>query len=153
MAWIWLAALMALGACSRSSREQSMPAIKLPTLAGGSAQSLKSCPTAKCLTVVVAPWCPYCRAATAKITELRNFLKKRNIVSKVVVGTDKPQAVLDYAREFGADTLLDFEGSFAVQGVPHFIVTDSAGSVIKDVPGMPQIDDVKELASYFGLMP
>src|SRR5437016_5581843 len=102
MSWIWLAALFVLGGCSRASGEKdSLPDVKLETLAGNAKVSLASCPTAKCLTVVVAPWCPYCRAATPQITELRKFLKQRSISSRIVVAMDKPEALREYARAFG----------------------------------------------------
>lgn len=145
---------MALGGCSRASRpEPSLPDVKLQTLAGPPGKSLASCPTAKCLTIVVAPWCPYCRASTPQLIEFRKYLKEKNVYSRVVVGMDKPQALRDYAVVFGPDTLLDPDGALSAGGVPHFFVSNSAGEVTKDVPGMPQIRDNGELAAYFEVLP
>lgn len=119
---------------------------------GGPSVSLASCPAAKCLTVEVAPWCPYCRAATPMLLKLRPYLAKQGVPMRFVVGLDKPAAVRAYAAKFGPDTALDPEGTFAANGgVPRFFVQDRTGAVIKDVPGMPQTDSVNELAGYFGL--
>src|SRR5689334_22878006 len=107
MSAFWLAALIVLAGCSPSPKDH-LPDVSLTTLSGDSRQSLASCPTAKCLNVVVAPWCPYCRAATPTIVELRNYLNKNNLATtRVIVGMDKPQALADYAKDFGPDTLLD----------------------------------------------
>ncbi|MBI4375891.1 MAG: redoxin family protein [Elusimicrobia bacterium] len=146
----WLALAMLLtAACGRGQKQ--LPDLELPTLAAEPKVKLSHCPTEKCLLIYVAPWCPYCRAATGPINALRTYLKDRDIASRVVVGMDKSESVREYAREFGPDTLLDEHGAFNVSGVPHFIIADRKGLVIKAVPGMPPTQDAGELAEFFGL--
>lgn len=132
----------------------ALPSEPLPTLSTGKTVSLASCPTAKCLTVVVAPWCGYCRSATPHVLALREYLNTRGVTTRVVVGMDKMQNVKDYALEFGPDTLIDPAGQVTANGVPHFFVTDAAGAVLKEVAGVPAgLDDLgpRDFASFFGL--
>jgi hypothetical protein len=118
----------------------------------GAGKALASCPTPKCFTVYVAPWCPHCRDATSVILTTRDYLNQHNVHTNVIVGMDKAKALKDYARTFGPDTLLDRDGDLAQGGVPHFYVTDKAGHVLRDQAGVPEgITDPKEFAGLFGL--
>ena len=65
----------AVAACSGgdSSVARRLPDTRLPTLAGPVGQSLAECPTDKCLTVVVAPWCGVCHQVTPDIVRLRRL--------------------------------------------------------------------------------
>ena len=65
-----------LGGCSSSASDSPLKA-RLPRLSGESGASLADCPTPRCLTVYVAPWCHYCRAATPLLIELRAYLQAR----------------------------------------------------------------------------
>ncbi len=136
------------------SEAAAFSAEALGTLSSGKTVSLAGCPTAKCLTVVVAPWCGYCRAATPHVLALRDYLDSRGVTTRVVVGMDKTASVKAYALEFGPDTLLDPEGQVSANGVPHFFVTDAAGAVLKEVAGVPAgLDGLgpKDFASFLGL--
>lgn len=150
------AAALALGLAA-CSKEGGLAGVRLPTLASPIPASLAACPTSKCLTVVVAPWCPYCRSSTPLIQAFRRRLAGRGVASRVVVGQDSPQAVEAYAREFGPDVFLDVEGRVRVSGVPHFIVSDAAGRVLKSVAGAPRLEPpwtpelLDSLAAAYGL--
>ncbi|MBI2363077.1 MAG: hypothetical protein HYV15_06815 [Elusimicrobia bacterium] len=128
--------------------------------ASGGTQDWASCAAAKCLTVYVAPWCGVCRASTAFINAVVEFLNKNGVPARVVVGKDSPEAVAAYAADFGPGTLLDPEGRVPLAGgVPQFIVTSEGGRVLKRQPGVPGIvsppipeDEVRRLASYLGLL-
>ncbi len=136
-------------ACSRAGT--GLPDVSLPTLAGGQTK-LASCTAAKCLTVYVAPWCGYCRAATPAIRALRVFLADNGVATRVIVGMDRPDALREYAADFGPDTLLDAGQALSVGGVPHFYVTDASGKLIKEVAGVPSGDvDTRRFAAFFGL--
>ncbi len=146
-----LCALALFWGCAGSSQD-SLPDLRLPTLSARLGASLASCPTAKCLTIYVAPWCGYCRAGTPLILALRRHLKERGVATRVVVGMSGLEEIEAYAREFGPDTLLDPEGSYRVAGVPHFIVSNQKGAILRDVAGMPfAIENVADFASYYGL--
>ena len=143
--------LLALGACS-SSTTAGLPDIQLSSLSQEKAPSLASCPTAKCLTVYLAPWCGYCRAVTPQLVKLKPFLKDGGISMRVIVGMDKLESVREYAEVFGPDTLLDPHKRMSVNGVPHFYVSNAAGAIIKEVAGAPTgVSDIGEFASVFGL--
>src|SRR5262245_832707 len=109
---------------------QTMPDLKLPELSGKRAPSLASCSRPKCLTVYVAPWCGYGRHYTPHIIALRKFLDGKGIPSRVIVGSDSPAAVREYAKTFGEDALLDPAGEMNPGGVPHFYVSDAGGRVL-----------------------
>lgn len=147
--WAVVVALAGLAACSRAPR--SLGEAELPTLGGG-VVSPASCPTEKCLTVYVAPWCGYCRAATPQLIKLRTHLEKAGVSMRFIVGMDEAPAVEDYAAVFGPEALLDPRNAFGASGgVPHFYVTDKGGRVLRDLAGMPRLDSVQDLAEYFGL--
>lgn len=149
-----LAVLALFCACSSDGpRKASLPDVKLPTLAGEISASLAACPTDKCLTIYVAPWCGYCRMATPMILELRKYLKKKDISTRVIIGLDRPEPVAEYAQLFGPGTLMDINGSFPISGgVPHFFVSDGSGRILKEVAGYPQgLAGAEELAAYFEL--
>ena len=58
---------------------------------------------------------------------------------RIVVGMDRPEAVEAYAREFGPDTLMDPKGALRIGAVPHFLASDGAGRILKDVGGVPDL--------------
>lgn len=147
-----LAAALAAAACGAAEQSSKLPDVRLPTLGGPLGPSLATCVTEKCLTVIVAPWCGVCHQVTPDIVRLRRFLDKAGVGSRVVVGLDDLEPVKGMAALFGSDTLLDPGGSVHARGVPVFIVTDRAGSVVKRVNGFPRgLSTPDELASFFGL--
>lgn len=126
-----------LGACSGGSKT-AFRGLSLERLGGGEKVVLDSCPTARCVTVYVAPWCGYCRKSVGLIQAFRAHLKKTGVESRVIVGRDGPEAVRAYAAEFGPDALLDAAGAVPLPGgVPHFVSTDAAGAALKRVSGIP----------------
>ncbi len=102
--------------------------ISLPTLDSARTVPLDACPTQKCLTIYVSPRCPYCRAATGQIKDLRDYLVVRQVATRVVVGHDKFAALQEYAAEFGQNTLLDSASRVKIRGVPYFFVSKSVVS-------------------------
>jgi thiol-disulfide isomerase/thioredoxin len=151
-----LALAAALSACSgggSSTYAQNLPDARLPTLAGIPGPSLAACPTDKCLTILVAPWCSVCHRAAPSIVTLRRFLDKSGVASRVVVGSsDDLPAIKKFAAEFGSDSLLDDGGALRSRGVPCFLVTDRRGKVLKTVNGFPNVPGPEELARYLDLI-
>ena len=143
---------LAIAACGRGAEGKSLPDVTLPTLGGPQSPSLATCPTEKCFTVVVAPWCGYCRRGTPVMIVLREWLARRGVAMRVIVGLAGIQDVKAYAQEFGPESMLDPEGKVKVTGgVPHFYVTDQKGSILKEIAGMPMTNDPERFAAYFGL--
>ena len=114
---------------------------------------LSSCPTDKCLTVVVAPWCPVCRSVTQNIKALRGYLRVAGVTSRVVVGLSPDYNTLkQYAEEFGPDAQIDLARALKPRGVPMFIVSDRKGKILKTVAGFPgDAESSPKLASALGL--
>jgi hypothetical protein len=122
-----------------SGPKDSLKGMELRTLASDQRRSLGACPAAKCLTVYVAPWCGYCRAATPMIVALGGYLEKKGVPTRVVVGLDRPEAVLEYAKAFGPDTFLDPNGrAQPAAGVPNFRISDADGAILHSQSGVPQ---------------
>lgn len=146
------AALVFFPADPGSGSDVKLPRAALKTSSGKPVE-LATCPTEKCLTVVVAPWCGYCRSSTEKIVELDAFLAARKVTTRVVISMDQADALADYGREFGPGALLDDAGLVRVRGVPHFIVSDAAGSVLDTAAGVPPdgIRSVSDFAARLGL--
>lgn len=152
---IVLALAAALAACSGSgdARAPRLPDVRLPTLAGIPGPSLATCPTDRCLTVLVAPWCPVCHRSASSIVLLRRTLDRAGVASRVVVGaSDDLGAIKTFAAEFGPDSLLDAGGALDSRGVPAFFVTDRQGRLLKTVPGFPNVAGPEELARYLDLI-
>jgi len=117
---------------------KSYHGLKAPTLGSQAPQPLDACPTAKCLTVYLAPWCPYCRAATPMILALREYLRMRGVTTRVVIGLDKEGPVRAYAATFGPGTFLDPQGRVSPSGgVPAFLVSDPTGKIVSQRSGAP----------------
>lgn len=150
MVRLWALILLAAAACAKAS--SGFPDVRLPTLSSQAGPTLASCPTKKCLTVYLAPWCGYCRKATPMIIETRKYLKEQGVETRVIIGMDQPQPLQEYASSFGPDTLIDLNGALEVSGVPHFYVSNSSGEILKEVGGLPYgANGAKELAAAFGL--
>ena len=131
-----LAAALVAG-CRGSRAPGSFRGISLQNADGSETVSLASCRTQRCLTVYVAPWCGYCRAATPMIKELRGILRSRGVESWVIVGLDAEPSLRTYAREFGQGALVDVNRAIDPGGVPHFFMVDNSGNVLRHVPGLP----------------
>lgn len=142
-----------LAACSSGGAPRGLPNLRLPTLGGISGPSLASCPTAKCLTVLVAPWCGICHHAAPSIVRLRRYLDGIGVASRVVVGaSDDLPAIKEFAAEFGPDALLDEAGAMRARGVPLFLVSDRRGRVLAAVDGFPNVRGPEEFARALGLL-
>lgn len=144
---------VALSACSgdASTPARRLPDVRLPTLGGPLGQSLAACPTEKCLTVLVAPWCGVCHRAAPDVVRLRRFLDEAGVASRVVVGLAEIGPIRDFASKFGPDSLLDDGGALTPRGVPLFLISDKAGRVLNVVNGFPRADTSSALASALGL--
>ncbi|MFI5361399.1 MAG: TlpA family protein disulfide reductase [Elusimicrobiota bacterium] len=149
-------AVLCVGACSGGSSPAArrLPDARLPTLGGVVGPSLATCPTEKCLTILVAPWCGVCRAEAPNFVALRHFLDARGISSRVVVGlSDDLPAIKTFAAVFGADALLDADGAMSSRTTPLLLVTDREGRVLKALEGFPsRISSAEELAKFLGLI-
>ena len=146
-----------LAACSRSSEPapaaSRLPDVRLPTLGGPDGPSLASCPTDKCLTVLVAPWCGVCHATADSVVRFRRWLDRKGYSSRVVVGLSNDDAAIRaFAAKYGADALLDFHGAVSARGVPLFLVTDREGKVLRLLNGFPRSAQTPaDLAQILGL--
>jgi len=102
--------------------------------------TLKSCPTEKCLNIYLSPWCGVCRASTDLVKELQPWLAERGIASRVIIGRDRPEAIDEYAKVFGPETLIDPDGVVPIKGgVPQFLISDGEGNILKRQPGVLRI--------------
>lgn len=143
-----------LTSCSGDAGEGGgkLPDVRLQTLGGATGPSLAACPTDKCLTVLVAPWCGVCHQVSGDVIRLRRYLDEQGIASRVVVGMATLEEIKPFAERFGSDTLMDPDGAFKARGVPLFVTTDRDGKVLKTVPGFPRgSGTLGDLAAYFGL--
>jgi thiol-disulfide isomerase/thioredoxin len=126
-----------------------MPELKLTALDGRETY-LPDCGKPKCLTVVVAPWCPHCRAAAGVIAALRDWLPDHDVGMRIIVSRDTDDAVRDYAESFGPATLTDPSALFQAGGVPAFIVSTDGGAILKKVNGA--WEDEKDPAKYASML-
>ena len=138
--FVVLGALFVAARLARREPGGAMAGITLAKVGGGGTVALDSCPTDKCVTVVVAPWCGVCRASTGLINALAEYFKGRGTHMRVVVSQGPASEVEAYAKEFGPEALLDPEGRVpAPGGVPSFVLTDKTGKVLRRMPGVPGV--------------
>jgi thiol-disulfide isomerase/thioredoxin len=151
-----LALAVGLSACSGGGSHvaRRLPDTRLPTLGGVVGPSLASCPTEKCLTILVAPWCGVCRAEAPNFVSLRHYLDAHGVSSRIVVGlSDDSAAIKEFAAVFGADALLDAEGALSSRSTPLLLVSDREGRVLKAVEGYPSgLSGPAELAEFLDLV-
>jgi hypothetical protein len=153
-----LGAILALAACSGSSGNSAsvrrLPDARLPTLAGIPGAPLSSCPTDKCLTVLVAPWCGVCRAEASNLVQFRRYLDAHGVSSRIVVGlSDDLPAIKKFAAVFGSDALIDADGVMSSRATPLMLISDREGRILKVVEGFPsQLHGAEELANYLDLI-
>ena len=101
---------------------------------------LKDCPSTKCLTVYVAPWCGICRDSTELILSLKAYFRQRGVTTRIVVGRATSAKLEDFAAKFGPGTVLDPTGKVNLYGgLPQFIVSAPGGTIYKVVSGVPGI--------------
>ena len=134
----------------RGRGASAMPAEAIPVLGGGDV-SLARCATERCLTIMVAPWCPACRQAGGMIKDLRDHLDKRGIHTRIVVTLDQPAAIQEYAASYGPGTVVDYAGVLHPRGVPHCYLSDARGKVLHETAGFPITNDPALAARYLGL--
>lgn len=148
-----LALALVLAGCSGvDGAPAKLPDVRLKTLGGATGESLASCPTDKCLTVLVAPWCGVCHQVTPDVVRLRRYLDEKGVTSRVVVGMASLEDIKPFAANFGPDALLDPDGAFKARGVPLFVTTERGGKVLKTIPGFPRgAATLGDLAAQFGL--
>ena len=128
-----------------------LPDLSLPTV-DGNETSLSDCDKAKCLTVVVAPWCPHCRKTTGVLVALQDWLPAHDVGMRVVVAADSEEKVNDYAQSFGPHTMVDPDSKLRVPGFPCFIVSTKGGGILKQQGGAPEDEkDPAQFASAIGL--
>lgn len=142
----------AAGCSGADAPSTVLPDVRLKTLGGATGDSLAACPTDKCLTVLVAPWCGVCHQVTPDVLRLRRFLDEKGVTTRVVVGLATLEEIEPFAAKFGPDALLDPDGAFRARGVPLFVTTERGGKVLKAVPGFPRgADNLTDLAAAFAL--
>jgi hypothetical protein len=128
-----------------------LPEVTLTSVSGGDT-FLPDCPKAKCLTVVVAPWCPHCRNSTDVLKSLQDYLPAHDVGMRVIVTADTEENVRDYAETFGPNALMDVEKSFRVPGFPCYIVSTAGGGIISQGGRAPESEkDPARFASALGL--
>jgi hypothetical protein len=135
----------------RSKAKDSVLDVDLPTADGNAMVWLAGCPTAKCLTIYVAPWCGVCREGSGAIKALSAHLTGRGITTRIVVGRDSISSVASYASEFGSKTLLDPDEKVALRGVPHFFVSSEGGSILFEKSGMYTDGSAEKNAAWLKL--
>jgi thiol-disulfide isomerase/thioredoxin len=120
---------------------------------GGQATAGGNCPKERCLTIVVAPWCPTCRRMKGTISALHAQLQAEGLPVTLVIGMDKPDALQAYAQQHQEPVLLDMNRSFTkrakIRAVPYFAVTNRKGEIIEEMKG--GYDDVGEMRRRLGV--
>jgi thiol-disulfide isomerase/thioredoxin len=122
-----------------------LPEMSLASL-DGHETFLPECGKPKCLTVVVAPWCPHCRAVADVLLALQDWLPAHDVGMRMVVSHDSEENVRNYAKAYGPSTLTDPEANFSVGGVPAFIVSTNGGAILSKQSGA--WEDVKDPAVF-----
>lgn len=127
-----------------------IPEVTLYPVDGGGT-FMPRCDQDRCLTVIVAPWCPHCRDATQTILDLRDYLANKGVGVRIVVSQDTEARCEAYAADFGRDALLDPSNSIQSHAVPQFWLSDSRGAIIGKMDGIAPEATPEQVAAALGL--
>ena len=157
---LFVVALLAVAGWLVAHRPQRLAAAALPRLGAdgaltGEAAAAGRCLGSKgCLIVYVAPWCGPCKASLPHDRALADLVKGRGIETTFVVGMDAMPRCQEMARAIGREVLVDEKGAWArtmgIRGVPHFLVTNADGKVLKRQAGA-LLGNPEEFARLLGL--
>ena len=155
--WKFIAALAVVVGAVLLFRSSKLPIEYLPRYSQGAQEgSVRvggQCLQDKCLTIYVAPWCRACKQMQGTINGLREQLEGEGVGVQLVLGMDKPPALISYAGTFNQPVLLDDQGAFkkkaSIKAVPYFVVTNRKGEIVKDVLG--GYNDVAAMRSKLGI--
>lgn len=153
----WLAAIGIVAAFFLLYRPAKIPGDLLTEFSNGASGSQVMvggrCLQERCLTIVVAPWCPACRRMKGTISALRQQVEADGRPVFLVIGMDKPEALQNYARQHTETVLLDTNRSFTkranIRSVPYFAVTNNKGEIVEEMKG--GYDDVREMRRRLGV--
>ncbi len=97
------------------------------------------CSTDRCLTIYVAPWCPYCTQLTPVIDQMARDLQSEGVSVALIVGSDSLGKVKAYAKKYSVPVYEDANGdyyrSIGVTAVPYFAVTNASGKIVETMLG------------------
>ncbi len=98
-----------------------------------------SCMRNHCLTIYLTPWCPYCRKSHAAILDAVKQLEERGITTTIILGMDKPDALVAYAADFPFPVYFDANNAYfkklGMKGVPHSILWLPGGKIVNNESG------------------
>lgn len=109
-------------------------------------ESPTGCKTEKCVAVVMAPWCGYCKKM---IAPLNKFARKNPV--KAIIGLSSDHiAIVDFANKFSfpvfSDEDRELTSLLSIKGVPYFVVYDQKGMIIKEHYGyIPDANEMKNI--------
>ncbi len=141
--WHWVVLLALAGIYFWSGPATTMPAQTMVYYDKNSTEQATkrslSCLRNRCLTIYLAPWCPYCKSSHTAILDAVKQLDARGISTTVILGRDKTEALLEYAADFPFPVYLDPNKAYfkelGMKGVPHWIVWLPGGKIIKNESG------------------
>ncbi len=128
-----------------------------PVAAKASMPGSKSClGKDQCIVVYLAPWCPHCSSSIPLVKEtIATFRDSANTGAMAVVGMDEPQANEAYAARIGESVFVDNDGDLRsklkVGGVPHWLMLNAEGKVVKSFAGAPNPKKVEAVRYLLGV--
>jgi thiol-disulfide isomerase/thioredoxin len=95
----------------------------------------------RCVVVIVAPWCPACKAALPIIKGMQKRFEASGRVGLKPVITSAEEPKLEWmAKQIGGQVFLDPQGTLLEKmgggGVPHWYVVDASGKVVEQSAGV-----------------
>lgn len=128
------------------------PQVKLPLLGGGELDlaALKG----KKLVVLDfwASWCPWCRKSTEHFLKTAEKYKDNDVAFYMVAVRDKEEAIQKYLRDnniapkLALDPKRDMADPYLVDGIPHIVVIDKDGKIVKVAVGEDKVGPAMEEA-------
>ena len=134
------------------------PQIKLPLLGGGELDLAAYKGKKYVVLDFWASWCPWCRKSTEHFLKTAEKYKDKDVAFYMVAVRDKEEAITKYLKDnkispkLALDPKREMADPYLVDGIPHIVVIDKEGKIVKVAVGEdkvgPGMDEA--LAAVFG---
>jgi len=134
------------------------PQVKLPLLGGGELD-LSAFKGKKYVVLDFwASWCPWCRKSTEHFLKTAEKYKDKDVAFYMVAVRDKEEAIKKYltdnkiAPQLALDPKREMADPYLVDGIPHIVVIDKDGKIVKVAVGEDKVGPAMEeaLSTAFG---
>lgn len=128
------------------------PQVKLPLLGGGELDLAAYKGKKYVVLDFWASWCPWCRKSTEHFLKTSEKYKDQDVAFYMVAVRDKEEAIQKYLKDNNINPKLALDPKramadpYLVDGIPHIVVIDKEGKIVKVAVGEDKVGPAMEEA-------